>query len=309
MAILQSITQQIGETPLVRLSRLESHYACRGQLYAKCEFLNPSGSLKDRAVMGILQAAAKDGRLTSGSTVVCLSGGTIGIAAAMACAALGIPCTVIAADNIPLGTLRHIRAYGAKVLMTPAREGMEGLRAGASRLLDRTPDAFLLDPYTDEGGPAAHKNTTAKEILRDLPDIDVLVAGVGTGATLTGCAEHIKMMRGDDCLIVGVEPAESPVLSGGMAGSHGLSGIGPGFVPPVLNAYIIDRISRVRSADALTLCSRLAALEGLLCGPSSGAALMAALSLAREEAFAGKKIAVILPDRGEEYLDRDIYNP
>ncbi len=308
MAIYKNITQLIGSTPLVRLQRLEQHYGCTCALYAKCEFLNPSGSLKDRAVMGILQDAARRGDLSADSTVLCLSGGNGGVAAAMTCAAIGIPCIIVASDNITLHSLRHIRAYGARVAMTAAREGLEGMRRKAEQLKAQLPHAFVLDQFSDESGMQTHKATTARELLHDLPDLDVLVAGIGTGATLTGCAEYVKMMQ-PDCMIVGVEPLDSPVLSGGDPGNHSLTGIGLGFIPPMLNRYILDRISRVRTSDALSMCSRLAALEGMLCGPSSGAALTAALSIAREEGCSGKKIAVILPDRGEEYLDRDIYNP
>ena len=308
MAIYQNLTQAIGATPLIRLRRLEQHYACLGEIYAKCEFLNPSGSLKDRAVMGILQEAARRGDLAPDTTVICLSGGNAGISAAMACACFGIPCGIVASDNISLHSLRHIRAYGAKVLMTPARDGLEGMQKKAEQLASTLPHPFLLDQFSDAGGMRVHKSTTAHELLHALPDLDILVAGVGTGSTLTGCGEYLKMMR-SDCVIVGVEPLESAVLSGGEPGNHSLTGIGLGFAAPVLNKYILDRISRVRSADALSMCSRLAALEGMLCGPSSGAALMAAVSIAREEGSRGRKIAVILPDRGEEYLEREIYNP
>lgn len=308
MAIYQNITQTIGNTPLVRLHRLEAHYGCRCALYAKCEYLNPSGSIKDRTVMGILQAAARRGEITQETTVLCLSGGNGGISAAMACAVIGLPCIVIASDNIPLTTMRHIRAYGAKVLLAPAREGLEGMQQRAAQLATRTGNAFILDQFSDESGPDVHRAITGCELLDDLPEIDALVAGIGTGSTLTGCAEYIRRMR-PDCLVVGVEPQESPVLSGGSPGNHGMTGIGPGFVAPVLNPYILDRIIRVRTTDAYAVCSRLAALEGMLCGPSSGAALMAALTLAGEKGFEGRNIAVILPDRGEEYLDREIYNP
>ena len=306
MAIYQNITQIIGTTPLVRLQRLGEHYGCHGELYGKCEFLNPTGSLKDRAAMGILQDAAARGELSSKSTVVCLSGGSGGVAAAMACACIGLPCIIVASDNITLRCLRHIRAYGAKVLMTPSRDGLDGMKKKAAQIAAQTPDCFILNQFEDEGNPRASKTTTGPELIRDLPDIDYLVAGIGTGGSLTGTAEHIKMLR-PDCVVVGVEPLDSPVLSGGLPGTHSLTGIGLGFVPKVLNRYILDQVIRVRTPDAMTVMRRLATLEGMLCGPSSGAALMAAISIAQDEACAGKKIAVLLPDRGEEYLDRDIY--
>lgn len=307
MAIYQNITQLIGKTPLLRLERLGSFYGCHAELYAKCEFLNPSGSIKDRSVMGILQERIRTGTVTAKTTVLCLSGGNGGVSAAMACAAIGLSCVVIATDNITLSDLRHIRAYGAKVLMTPAKEGLEGVQNRAWQMARANDHTFILDQFEDEGNPQSHKDTTGPEIYADLPDIDVLVAGIGTGGTLTGCAEYIKMMR-NDCLIVGVEPYDSPVVSGGLPGNHSLTGIGLSFVPKVLNRYIIDRITRVRTPDALTMAQQLAALEGLLCGPSSGAALTAALSLARDPDNRGKKIVVILPDRGEEYLSRGLYD-
>lgn len=306
MSIFQSISQIAGNTPTVRLNRLEAFYSCRAQLYAKCEFLNPSGSIKDRSAISIIKRAAACGELSEEGTVICLSGGNGGISAAMICASLGIRCTVIATDNIALSDMRHIRAFGADLVLTPASRGLEGMKRRADSLARELPGSFVLNQFEDGGNPLAHKCGTGPEILSDLPDIDALVCGIGTGGTVTGCAEYLKMHR-PDCLIVGVEPYDSPVLSGGLPGSHSLTGIGVGFVPDLLNTYILDKVIRVRTPDALSVLSNLAKLEGMLCGPSSGAAAAAAIFLAQQEDMEGKKIALILPDRGESYLERDIY--
>lgn len=306
MAYFQSMSQITGNTPLVRLNRLGGFYACSGEIFAKCEFLNPSGSLKDRAALNIIKRAASCGELESGGTVICLSGGNGGISAAMICACLGLKCIVVATDNISLGDMRNIRAYGAKVIMTPAGRGLDGMKRRAEGLQREIPGSFILNQFEDGGNPLAHKETTGPEILCDLPDIDVLVCGIGTGGTITGCAEYIKMHR-PDCLIIGVEPYDSPVLSGGLPGSHSLTGIGIGFIPDQLNQYILDKVIRVRTPDALSMTRKLATLEGMLCGPSSGAAAAAAVFLAQQDSMKGKKIAVVLPDRGETYLEREIY--
>lgn len=306
MALYQNITQIIGQTPLVRLRRLETYYGCRGALYGKCEFLNPTGSLKDRSAFSVLQRAAADGRVSPGGTVICLSGGRGGISAAMVCACMDLRCIVVATDNITLQNMRHIRAFGAEIRMTPAGDGLEGMRRAAGAIQSQLPGSFVLDQFDDDAAVQGHRAGTGAELLADLPNIDYLVGGVGTGASLTGCAEQIRRMR-PECVIVAVEPMESPVLSGGLPGGHPLTGIGLGFTPGVLNKYILDQVARVRTPDAMTMIRQLCRLEGILCGPSAGAALTAAVSIAQSPEARDKKIAVLLPDRGEDYLSREIY--
>ena len=307
VAVYQNITQIIGSTPLVHLQRLGEYYACHGEIYGKCEFLNPTGSLKDRSALGILQNAVRSGALAPGGTVICLSGGRGGISAAMLCACMDLRCIVVATDNITLQSMRHIRAFGAEIRMTPAGEGLEGMKKKGEALQRQLPGSFILNQFEDDAGAELHRTSTGPELIADLPDIDYLVAGVGTGASLTGCAEYVQRMR-PECVVVAVEPMDSPVLSGGLPGAHSLTGIGLGFTPRVLNKYILNQVARVRTPDALTMTRQLAVLEGMLCGPSSGAALTAAVSIAQNPAAQGKKIAVLLPDRGEDYLSREIYN-
>ena len=306
MALYDSAARLICETPILRLRRFEDAYACRGEIYAKCEFLNPTGSIKDRPVLEMLRRAAADGLLAEGGTAVMISGGAGGVSAAMICAALGLNCVVVSTDSLSLDDLRHIRAFGATVTMTPARSGLAGMKNRAAEVAGRTPGAAILDIFSDPANPSAHRLSTGPEILRDLPDPDYFVAGIGTGGCVTGCGEYIKMHR-PDCVIVGVEPHDSPVVSGGMPGPHTLTGIGPGFVPDALNKYILDKVVRVRTPDALAAARQLALSEGLLCGPSSGAVLAASVFLAQQPQDAPRKIIAVLPDRGEKYLNRETY--
>jgi len=302
MALYESARALIGDTPLVRLQKFEKYYACRARLYGKCEFLNPAGTVKDRTALGMLTAALERGELERGGTAVCLTGGSGGVSAAMVCAMLGLRCVLAAQDTMSLQDIRRARAYGAQVVISPASVGVKGLRERAQSLLSQHPGGFLVDQFENNDNPLTHRGTTGPELLRDLPDIDALVAGIGTGGTITGCGEAIKMHR-PDCLIVGVEPQDSPVISGGLPARHSITGIGPGFVPETLNRYILDKVVRVRTQDALEAARQLALTEGLLCGPSSGAALAAAVFLGQQTRLFDKAVAVILPDRGDGYLE------
>lgn len=304
--MLTAISDMAGNTPLVPLRALGAFYSCHGEIYAKCEFFSPGGSVKDRTAHYVISKALEAGSLEKGGHVICLSGGNGGISSAMVCARLGLSCTVVASDNISLYDMRHIRAFGADILMTAAKLGLEGVRRKALEV-QKQRGGFIYDQFSDPLCPEAHRKTTAPEIISALPVIDCFISGIGTGATVTGCGEYIKMMC-PDCIIAGVEPYDSPVLSGGLPGYHVLTGIGAGFVPEVLNRFILDSVIRVRTPDALELSRRLALLEGLLCGPSSGAALAAAVSIAQDPSFEKKKAVVILPDRGEPYLDRETYH-
>ncbi len=306
MAVYQHARELIGDTPLVRLRRFEAAYSCRAELYGKCEFLNPAGTVKDRAALGMITAALRDGRLEKGGTVVCLTGGSGGVSAAEVCAMLGLRCVLAAQDTMTMQDIRRARALGAQVVVSPSSGGVKGLRERAQALLQQHPGGFLMDQFEDAGNPLAHRGTTGPELLRDLPQIAALVAGIGTGGTITGCGEALKMHL-PDCQIIGVEPADSPVISGGMPTRHDITGIGPGFVPETLNRYILDKVIRVRTSDAYEAAHQLALTEGLLCGPSSGAALAAAVFLGQQVGMFGRQIAVILPDRGDNYLDRGGY--
>lgn len=305
MALYGSFLELVGSAPIVALRALEAFYGCGGRLFAKCEFLNPSGSVKDRPVSEMIYAALSDGRLSRGGTVICPSAGGSAISCAMVCARLGLRCAVISQAPLTGETALRLKAYGAETLISRS-PGVEGTMEAAQRLADTTEGSFILDPFGDQTNPLSHRKT-GEEILRDLPEVDYIISGIGSGGTITGCGELIKMHR-PECKLIGVEPSDSPVISGGMASPHPLTGIGAGFVPEVLNSYILDSVVKVTVPDAYEAASRLARLEGMLCGPSSGAALAAGLYIAGQPEARGKNILVILPDRGERYLDRGIYN-
>ncbi len=294
--ILDNLLDFLGETPVLRLSRLSESHGCLTPVLAKLECFSPGGSAKDRAAAQMVQNARARGQLAPGGTVICASAGSAGLSTAMVCAALGHPCVIVLPDTVAPDRVRHLQRYGARVMAVPA----EACPAAVEQLRKSQPGAFVADPFTNEDNPAAH-HATGDELLRQVGQIDYLVAGVGSGGTLTGVAERVKM-HCPDCRIIAVEPYASPVLSGGFPGGHPLTGIGPGFVPQVLNTYILDEIIKVKTPDSLALMHQLARTQGLLCGPSSGAALAAALSVAKRSEAAGKTVVTILPDVGERYL-------
>lgn len=297
--ILDNLTNLIGETPVLRLSRLSRACGCLTPILAKLECFSPGGSLKDRAALAMVQGALDRGELAPGGTVICASAGNAGLSLAWVCAALGLRCAVVLPDTVPETRRRHLQRLGAQVTAVPA----ETCASVADTLKRNTPGAFLADQFRSDDNPASH-HRTGEELLRQVGEIDYLVAGVGSGGTITGCAEAVRQYC-MDCRIVAVEPYASPVLSGGFPGGHPLSGIGPGFVPEVLNTYILDEVIRVKTPDSLELMGLLARTEGLLCGPSSGAALAAAVSVAKRPEAAGKTVVTILPDVGERYLNED----
>ncbi len=299
--ILDNLTELIGETPVLRLNRLSRAHGCRTPLLAKLECLSPGGSLKDRAMLSILRGALERGALAPGGTVVETSGGNQGVSLAMLCAALGLKCVIVVPDDLPPARSEHLRRYGAQVVSVPAAGGIAACQSRVEQLAKEIPGAFVPDPFRNEDNPRAHRAGTGPELLRQVGTVDYLVAGVGTGGTITGCAEAVRMYC-PECRIIAVEPYASPVLSGGFAGNHPLAGIGAGFIPEALNLYILDEVIRVKSPDSLEMARELARTEGLLCGPSSGAALVAAVMVAQRPEAEGKTVAVILPDMGERYL-------
>ena len=297
--ILDKITDSIGNTPVLRLHRLSESCGCLTPILAKLEFLSPGGSVKDRAALVMLKGALERGQLSPGGTVISASAGNAGLSLAMVCAALGLNCIIVLPDTVPELRRKHLLRYGAKVVAVPA----ETCSSTVETLKKTHPGAFVPDQFRNEDNALAHRKT-GEELLKQVGTIDYLVAGVGSGGTITGCAEVIKMYC-PDCRIIAVEPYASPVLSGGFPGGHPLSGIGPGFVPDVLNTYILDEVIRVKTPDSLHLMGQLAALEGLLCGPSSGAALSAAVAVARRPEAQGKTVVTVLPDIGERYLNEE----
>lgn len=297
---LDNVTELIGNTPLLRLTQFSQAHGCVTPILAKLEGMNPGGSVKDRTMLGILRDALRQGRLKQGDTVLEVSAGNQGVSLAMLCAALGLRCVVVLPDDAARARLEALRKYGAETVLIPAAQGAAGCQAAAEQLRRARPGLFLPEAFSNESNPQIHRETTGPEILRQAGSVDYFIAGVGTGGTITGCGEVLRMDN-PDCRVIAVEPYASPVLSGGFPGSHPLAGIGPGFVPEILNLYLLDEIIKVKTPDALALARELAEQDGLCCGPSSGAALFGAILAARRPEARGKTVVTILPDSGIFY--------
>ena len=300
--IYTSADQLIGKTPLLELTHMEEKQKLPAKVLAKLEYFNPAGSAKDRVAAEMIAQAEADGKLQPGATIIEPTSGNTGIGLAAIAAAKGYRIIITMPETMSEERRRLMRAYGAELVLTDGSRGMQGAIDKARQLCREIPCAFLPDQFGNPANPAAHAKTTGPEIWKDTEgQVDVFVAGVGTGGTISGVGKYLKTMN-PAVQIVAVEPAHSPVLSGGKAGSHGLQGIGAGFVPDTLDTDIYDRIIRVTEADALDTVHRLTKTEGILVGISSGAALWAATALAKEEENRGKNIVVLLPDGGERYL-------
>ena len=305
MKIHQSATELVGSTPLLELGRLADKLALDCRLLAKLEYLNPAGSVKDRIAKAMLDEAERSGRLAPGGVIIEPTSGNTGIGLAAAAAARGYRFIAVMPESMSEERRRLIRAYGAELELTPAKAGMQGAIAAAEKLAARMPGAILAGQFTNPANPEAHRQTTGPEIFADTDGlVDIFVAGVGSGGTITGAGEYLKTKK-PEIRIVAVEPAASPVLSGGKPGSHQIQGIGAGFVPQVLNTKIYDEVIQVGNEDALAAARLVAATEGVLVGISSGAAVHAAIQLARRKP--GKMIVALLPDGGERYLSTPLY--
>lgn len=305
--IYNDITRTIGNTPLVRLNRVTD--GARATVLAKVESFNPMGSVKDRIGVAMIDEAERAGDIREGTTIVEATSGNTGIALAFVCAARGYPLILVMPETMSVERRKLLAALGAEVVLTPGAEGMKGAVSRAAKIAAEKPNAYFMPRQFDNpANPAVHRRTTAEEIWRDTDGaVDAIVAGVGTGGTITGIAEVIKA-RKPSFRAIAVEPAESPVLSGGQAGPHRIQGIGAGFVPGVLRTNLIDEVVRVTAEDAFAMARRLAAKEGILAGISSGAAVHAACEVARRPEYEGKVIVVILPDTGERYLSTDLFS-
>ena len=309
MSIAPDITDLVGRTPLVRLNRLPERSGCLAELVAKLESFNPTASVKDRIAGSMVQAAEQAGTIAPGRTVLVEpTSGTTGIALAMVAAARGYRLILTMPDTMSTERRAMLRAYGAELQLTPGNEGMQGALDLARELVSEIPEAYLLQQFNNPANPAVHAATTAEEIWSDTGgEIDALVAGVGTGGTITGCARVLKQ-RNPDLKVIAVEPAASPVLAGGAPGPHRIQGIGAGFVPSVFDQSLIDEIVGVSDQEAMEVGRRLAREEGLLSGVSSGAAVAAALRLGQRPEMAGKRIVVILASFGERYLSTPMFS-
>lgn len=302
MNIKRDLIETIGNTPLVALSRLATAYQSVAEIVAKVERFNPGGSVKDRAALGMILAAEQNGSLARGGTIIEPTSGNTGVGLAWIARLKGYRVILTMPESMSLERRKLLQASGAELVLTPACEGMTGAIRRADELRQSTPGSVILGQFDNPANPESHESTTAEEIWRDTDgEVDVFVATVGTGGTLTGTARGLKQHR-PSVRIVAVEPASSPVLSGGEAGAHAIQGIGAGFVPGNYDAALVDEVLTVTNEEAFRLMRELASMEGLLVGISSGAAMSAALQLARRAEYAGKRIVVLLPDTGERYL-------
>lgn len=302
-AILSDVTKVVGRTPLVRFNRISE--GLEAAIFAKLEFQNPIGSVKDRIGVAMIQAAEAQGFIKNNTTVVEATSGNTGLALAFVCAVRKYRLILTMPETMSIERRKLLKHLGAELILTPSSDGMKGAIAKAQEILEQDPNAFMPNQFGNPANPEIHRRTTAEEIWSDTGgEVDILVSGVGTGGTITGVSEVIKA-RNPLFKAVAVEPADSPVLSGGKAGPHKIQGIGAGFVPEVLNTDIIDEIITVTNEQAFKTAQRVAKNEGILCGISSGAAVWAALKVSQRPENQGKRIAVILPDTWERYLSTD----
>ncbi len=305
--ISNSAEQLIGHTPLLRLNHIEKKYNTAAKIIAKLEMFNPGGSAKDRVAKAMLDDAVARGILKSDSVIIEPTSGNTGIGLASVGAARGYRVIIVMPDSMSEERRTLMRAYGAELVLTDGKDGMAGAIARAKELAKQIPNSFIPDQFENPANAEAHRKTTGPEIWEDTDgDVDFFVCGVGTGGTITGCGEYLKE-KNKNIKIVAVEPATSAVLSGREKGAHGLQGIGAGFIPGVLNTSIYDEIIPVSDSDALKAGKELGITEGILCGISSGAALHAAIELAKREENTGKTIVVLLPDTGDRYLSTEMF--
>ena len=307
MKTYDTITDLIGSTPLLKLNRFAAVENLGAEVYAKLEYFNPAGSVKDRIAYAMITDAEKSGALKPGSVIIEPTSGNTGIGLASVAAARGYRIIIVMPETMSVERRQLMKAYGAELVLTEGAKGMKGAIAKAQELAAQTPDSFIPSQFTNPANPSAHRATTGPEIWNDTDGtVDIFVAGVGTGGTLTGVGEYLKSQN-PNVKVVAVEPAGSPVLSKGVAGAHKIQGIGAGFVPDTLNTKIYDEIITVENEDAFATGRELARKEGLLVGISSGAAVWAAAQLAKRPENQGKRIVVLLPDTGDRYLSTPMF--
>ena len=305
--IYTSVDQLVGKTPLLELTHIEKEFGLKAKIYAKLEYFNPAGSVKDRIAKAMIEDAEATGKLKPGSVIIEPTSGNTGIGLAAIAAAKGYRIIIVMPETMSVERRQLMKAYGAELVLSDGTKGMKGAIAKAEELAAETPNSFIPGQFVNPANPKAHRETTGPEIFEDTDGlVDIFVAGVGTGGTLTGVGEYLKSKK-PEVKVVAVEPQTSAVLSTSVAGPHKIQGIGAGFVPDVLNTKIYDEIIPVSNEDAFATGKLIGKKEGVLVGISSGAATFAAIELAKRPENAGKKIVVLLPDTGDRYLSTPLF--
>jgi cysteine synthase A len=307
MPIYKNITELVGNTPLLELTNLKNKFSLQATVLAKLESFNPAGSVKDRMAKSLIEDAENKGLLTKNTVLIEPTSGNTGIGLASIAASRGYKVILTMPETMSIERRNLLKAYGAELVLTEGAKGMKGAIAKAQELAESMPDSLILSQFTNLANPLIHKLTTGPEIWRDTQgEVDVFIAGVGTGGTISGVGEYLKS-KNPDIKVIAVEPSDSPVLSGGIAGPHKIQGIGAGFVPDTLNTKIYDEIITVKNEDAFAASREIAGTEGVLVGISSGAAAWAAIEVAKRPESQGKTIVAIMPDTGERYLSTALF--
>ncbi|RGS74128.1 cysteine synthase A [Mitsuokella sp. AF21-1AC] len=305
--VYNSVTELIGGTPLLKANNFIKANDLKANVFVKLEYFNPAGSVKDRIAKAMIEQAEKDGKLKPGATIIEPTSGNTGIGLASVAAARGYKAILTMPETMSVERRNLLKAYGAKIVLTDGSRGMKGAIAKAEELAKETPNSFIPEQFANPANPAAHEATTGPEIYNDLDGkVDAFIAGVGTGGTLSGVGHYLKKQN-KDIRVVAVEPATSPVLSKGQAGPHKIQGIGAGFVPETLDTKVYDEVIAVANEDAFKYGRQFSHVEGVLIGISSGAALAAAIELAKRPEFEGKNIVALLPDTGDRYLSTELF--
>ena len=306
--LFKNASELIGNTPLVELTNIEKQYSLKAKLYAKVEYFNPTGSVKDRIALSMINDAFNKGLINENSVLIEPTSGNTGIGIAALCAMKNIKCILVMPESMSIERRKLLSIYGAKLVLTEAKEGMGGSIKKAKELEKTIPNAVILGQFDNEANPRIHYLTTGKEIYNDLNGkVDLFVAGIGTGGTISGTGKYLKE-KIKDIKIIGVEPLSSPVISQNKKGSHKIQGIGAGFIPSTLNLNIIDKVETCSDEDAFKFAKIVPSIEGMLVGISSGASLKVAIDYAKKEENANKNIVVLFPDSGDRYLSTDLFN-
>lgn len=307
MRIYQSIDDLVGHTPLLEITNIEKEYALKARVLVKLEYFNPAGSVKDRAALEMINQAERDGRLQKGGVIIEPTSGNTGIGICAIAAVRGYKAIIVMPETMSEERKMLMKAYGAELVLTEGAKGMAGAIAKAEELAEELPGAIIAGQFVNPANAAAHYKTTGPEIWEDTDgQVDVFVAGIGTGGTITGTGRFLKE-KNPEIKVIGIEPADSPVLTEGRGGAHGIQGIGAGFVPEILDTGVYDTVIQAKTEDAYAAARLMAAKEGILMGISSGASVWAALELAKQPEYAGKTIVALAPDTGERYLSTGLF--